>query len=515
VAVPAAASPSDLAAYIKARAADADGAVDVAARGYARVLNAAPGDTNVALRAFREALDAGDYALADRAAATLGAQAPADAALLAIAKAARAGDPPGPAIKALDRGPLRIIAAPLRAWAAFDAGADPLAALAGKPGDIVARRFAEETRALILLAQGKTAAGLAALDVAIGQDQGGIDLRIAAAQLLIGSGRTDEAKALLVGSNAAIAALREKPGKGEKPSLAFGASWLFTRIASDLAAGPPGPLSVALTRAALRADPGIDRARLLLANTLAQDGATAAALATLAMVDRDGPYAGPADAGRIQILAEAGEQAKALTVAEALAAERDARSADIRRFADLLIAADRPTDAAAQYRRLLDRGGADADWVGWLQYAAALDAAKRWPQARAALEKSVALAPDEPQALNYLGYAKLERGEDVAAAQAMLERASRLAPDDAAITDSLGWAYYLRGQPARALPLLERAAVASPDNAEIGEHLGDVYWMNGRRFEARYAWRAAQLVAADDARTRLSGKIADGLPSVP
>ncbi|RZM08686.1 MAG: hypothetical protein EOP68_11090, partial [Sphingomonas sp.] len=61
--------------------------------------------------------------------------------------------------------------------------------------------------------------------------------------------------------------------------------------------------------------------------------------------------------------------------------------------------------------------------------------------------------------------------------------------------------------------LLERAASSEPTNAEIGEHLGDVYWTLGRRYEARYAWRAAQLTATGDDAPRLATKIADGLPA--
>ncbi|MEI9926782.1 MAG: hypothetical protein WDN44_02570 [Sphingomonas sp.] len=75
----------------------------------------------------------------------------------------------------------------------------------------------------------------------------------------------------------------------------------------------------------------------------------------------------------------------------------------------------------------------------------------------AELRRAVALAPDEPEALNALGYAQLEHGADLAGAQALLEHASRLKPDDAAIADSLARAYYRRGDVARALPLLERA----------------------------------------------------------
>ncbi|UVO49423.1 tetratricopeptide repeat protein [Sphingomonas sp. SUN019] len=511
LALPALAAPSDLSAFARARAADGDGAIEVAAANYASALNAAPGNAIVAEHAYCQAVEAGNYALADRAAATLAAagQAPADAALLAIAKAAAAHDitAADTAITGLAKTPLALLITPLRAWAAFEHGADPLALLAIKPKDIVARRFAEETRGLILIAQGKTAQGIAALQPVLGKGQAAEDIRIAAAQLLNGAGRVDQAKTLLVGDARAIAALRDDPGTGVKPSLAFGASRLLARIASDIAAAPPGPLAIALTRAALRADPQHDRARLLLASSLAQSGLADPALTVLTAVDPDGPYAAAAIAARIEVLTGDDRLPEALK----LAAAQTRTAADLQQYADLLMTANRPMDAAAVYAKLLARPDHVANWAAWLQYGGALDTAGDWERARPALARAVVLAPEEPVALNYFGYARLQHDEDVVAARAMLEKASRLAPTDPAITDSLGWAYHRAGENDRAVPLLERAAAAAPGNPEIAEHLGDAYWSTGRRYEARYAWRAAKLTADSAESARLSAKIVTGL----
>ena len=84
----------DLSAYFTARAADADGRVDRAAASYAKVLATTPDDPVVAIRAYREALEAGDMPLATRAVAVLNKAgvAPADAALIPLADAARRND---------------------------------------------------------------------------------------------------------------------------------------------------------------------------------------------------------------------------------------------------------------------------------------------------------------------------------------------------------------------------------------------------------------------------------------
>ena len=99
---------------------------------------------------------------------------------------------------------------------------------------------------------------------------------------------------------------------------------------------------------------------------------------------------------------------------------------------------------------------------------------------------------------------------DLDEAQKLLERASRLRPEDVDVTDALGWAYYLRGDAGKALPLLERAAKADPSGSRINEHLGDIYWHLGRRYEARYAWRAAEIYADAGASARLQMKLANG-----
>jgi hypothetical protein len=367
-----AAATADLGAYMKARAAAADGEVATATRDYARALAAAPDNAVVAVRAYREAVRAGDLALADRAAAALADQgvAPADAALLALARAARQGDrvTAAAAIARLRDDQLRILAAPLAAWAALDAGGDPFAPLARAPADAVSRRFVEETRALLLIATGKVADGEAALRPLLGNDLASQDHRVAAARLLLGRGEREAAAQLLTaGGDSAITTLRAAAADpalaghyAAKPSLAFGASYLFTRVASDLAVGAPGPLTYTLLQAALRADPSNDRARVLLAGVLARDDAIDHALAVLDAVSATSLYAQVAATGRVQLLAEDGRDVEALAAARALGAAPDAATEDVQRLADLQVRLGRPAEAVPLYRRLIDRAGTAA-----------------------------------------------------------------------------------------------------------------------------------------------------------
>ncbi|KQM65972.1 hypothetical protein ASE75_05780 [Sphingomonas sp. Leaf17] len=515
--MPARADTGDLSAYLRGRAAEAAGRPAVALDAYATALAASPANPVIAAPAYRAALNHGDIALARRAAGVLQAAgvAPADVALLAIADAAHAGDPRMArlAVQRLQAGPLMALTPAIEGWIALTEGRASPAPAGPVSDDAVARRFTAEARVQLLIASGQVDAGLAGLD-ALGGARAPLDLRIAVARLLAGQGRGEQAAALLPGDAPMLAALRKAPGV--RPSMAFGISRIFTRVAADLATGETGTMAIALGRIALVADPANDRARLILADALSRSGATDDALSVLAAIDRSGPYAGAVAAARVAVLALAGRSdpvlaETALVEARALADRADAGPDDWQRYADLLTAAARPAEAATWYARVTKAPDTADDWAAWLQYGGALDEAGQWLRAEPALVRAVALAPAEPLALNYLGYARIVRGEDMAASARMLERARALKPDDPSIIDSLGWAYHLTGDSARALPLLERAAAAAPTNAEIAEHLGDAYWTLGRRYDARYAWRAAAVVADATTDARLAGKIAGGL----
>ena len=81
---------------------------------------------------------------------------------------------------------------------------------------------------------------------------------------------------------------------------------------------------------------------------------------------------------------------------------------------------------------------------------------------QASARAGLAIAPDQPLLLNFLGYAKLERGEDMDKAEAMIRKASDLAPDDASIIDSLGWAEFKRGKTDEAIDTLQRQPTRIP-----------------------------------------------------
>ncbi len=496
---------SPLSSYLAARVAASEGRSAEASGDYAIALNGWPDDPAVAVRAYREAMISGDQALALRAARVMEAEkvAPIDVALLDLAIAARKGDRAGydAALARIDTGALRIVAPVLRAWAAWDRKQPVEPALDSAGKEPVARRLADEHRILLALAAKRMDDQSAR--VLLETMGAPADTRIAAAQMMAGRGDEANAKGLL--SDPLV--LADRRALGAKPDLGFGVSRLLARVAAELVGEGPRPLVIALARTALIADPENDRARLLMAEALSKDEAWDAAIAALEGVSPRGAFAHRAAIVRIGLLSAAGRDGEALMLARGLATGKQAMVDDWQVYGDQLIAAKQPAEAAIWYERVT-RADPPIPWAAWLQYGGALDQAGRVNEADAALAKAVQLGPDEPLALNYLGYARIERGKEVPASLALLEKASKLDPDNASITDSLGWGYYRAGQIKRALPLVERAAMAEPANSEINDHLGDIYWALGRRYEARYAWRAAALTAEADAQAKIAAKLA-------
>jgi predicted Zn-dependent protease len=225
----------------------------------------------------------------------------------------------------------------LRAWVAFDRGGDPFPILDAATESGLSRRYIAEHRALLLLASNRPDEGVAALRAALGADPGSIDLRWNAASLLAGIGDRRAARDILAGEDATMTGLRDGL-VAARPGAAFGTSRLLTRLAADLQGQETQTLAILLTRSALSLDPGDDRARLLLAAALGEEGALDRAQLVLGTIRPDSPFYSAAVAERIELRRKQGDPVQALALAQALATAKGASVRDIRRYADLLSA---------------------------------------------------------------------------------------------------------------------------------------------------------------------------------
>jgi tetratricopeptide (TPR) repeat protein len=272
---------------------------------------------------------------------------------------------------------------------------------------------------------------------------------------------------------------------------------------------------IGLVQAARYADPQNISATALLAVLLDRQDRSNEALAMLGQVDRNSALIGSVRDVQTHILIDQKKFNEAYGIAATAAAAPDADQDDYSRLGEVYAGMKRFDLAADAYGKAIAIASANGPkgnlWTLHLLQASAYEDANRWPQAKAALTQGLALSPDEPLLLNFLGYAKLEHGEDAEGAEAMIRKASELAPDDASITDSLGWAQFKRGKTADAIATLQKAAEKDPGQAEIQEHLGDALYKSGRRYEARFAWSAALITAEDDVAKRVSAKLAAGM----
>jgi tetratricopeptide (TPR) repeat protein len=151
-------------------------------------------------------------------------------------------------------------------------------------------------------------------------------------------------------------------------------------------------------------------------------------------------------------------------------------------------------------------------WVYYYARGTSYERLKNWPAAEADLEKALALYPDQPLILNYLGYSWIDQGRNLKEGMAHIEKAVALKPDDGYIVDSLGWAHYKQGNFKEAVRYLERAVELKPDDAVLNDHLGDALWRVGREREARYQWdQALSLKPEPEDLEKIRKKIEAGL----
>jgi len=132
-----------------------------------------------------------------------------------------------------------------------------------------------------------------------------------------------------------------------------------------------------------------------------------------------------------------------------------------------LIAAGQAADAAVlmadwRTRHPQDRLAAHALGEAWM---AQQDAAR----ARRVYEELVRTDPKDARAHNNLANVLLQMGDPAALRHA--EQAHALAPNQPQVNDTLGWVLVQQGQPEKGLRYLREAALRAPDDPEIQRHL--------------------------------------------
>jgi len=270
-------------------------------------------------------------------------------------------------------------------------------------------------------------------------------------------------------------------------------------------------------RLATHLDPDYDKARMWTGEILAYEKRDDEALKMLRSVSEDSPYWVSAKLSESLFFSARERDAEALAVLEDLDAKQSSfvtRGALGRAY---LIKEDY-AKALPFYEALvgsLSEEELKEDPTNLFLRGVAYTETENWEAARADFERVLSYDPDHSDALNYLGYTWVDRGENLTKAFDMIRRALELEPNSGAITDSLGWAHYKLGQYEEAKKLLEDAVALDPDSATIIDHLGDVYYKLGRKREAGYQWqRALDYDPTDKERRNIQKKLKGGLYAV-
>jgi tetratricopeptide (TPR) repeat protein len=513
--------------YVQARAAAIGGDHARAAQLLASLAQSEPGRADIARKAVSEAIGAGQMELALGLARSVpSTNLPTEARLLLAGEEIRRGHPDRalPWLAATgSNGDLSFLAPLISAWGAADDGKpdQALAALDQIPAGSLLAPISVEERAFILLKFRRTADAepyaRRAVGAAGGRDQ---KLRLALADGFIAAGDRPRALMIIDGMGAGEAAARQRVTAGKSSgqsidNLSKAFTEVLTAFSADLMRLQRSSPPIGLVQVARYVYPQNSSTTALLALLIGGQGRTDEALGLLRAVPPNDALISQIRDVQIRILTDGKRLNEAYQAATAAAAAPGAESTDYSRLGDVLQAMKRPGEAADSYGRAIALAQAQnlksEMWSLLLLRANALQDAKRWPEARAALQQGLALAPDQPLLLNFLGFAQLERGENLDSAEAMIRKASELAPDDGSITDSLGWAQFKRGKVDEAIATLQRAAEKDPEQAEIQEHLGDALYRSGRRYEARFAWNAALITAENEVAGRVKAKLASGL----
>ena len=269
-----------------------------------------------------------------------------------------------------------------------------------------------------------------------------------------------------------------------------------------------------LLRLAIAMRPDFTAARLLLADMQDVARRAAAALDTLAPVAASDPLAPVVRLRQAALQESMGQSEDAARLLETMAREYPDRPEPLTQLGDTLRRKGRFADAIGYYDRAIARVGSPnrTAWPLFYERGVAFERAGQWAKAEADFEFALQLAPEQPNVMNYLGYAWTEQNRNLDRARQMIQRAVELRPNDGSFIDSLGWVLLKQGDGPGALRNLERAIELQAEDPVVNGHLGDALAAVGRWREAEYQWRRALTLKPDPEETK---RISDRLAALP
>ncbi len=109
----------------------------------------------------------------------------------------------------------------------------------------------------------------------------------------------------------------------------------------------------------------------------------------------------------------------------------------------------------------------------------------RFDEGISLIEEIISKEPDNPDALNFVGYSLLEKGKELERAYEYIKKALEEKPNDPYILDSLAWYYYLSGKYDKAYEIILKSYEKLKEDPTVLEHLGDILVKLNRKKEAK------------------------------
>jgi tetratricopeptide (TPR) repeat protein len=287
-----------------------------------------------------------------------------------------------------------------------------------------------------------------------------------------------------------------------------GSAEVFYSLAGALSAEGNDDLTLLYSRVTEYLRPDHIDAILLSAELLDTLGQHELAIETYDKVPTDSAFYHIAAMGRAEALRTQDRLEEAADVLKGLSQSHATLPLVHATYGDLLRQMEDFDAAAEAYGHALTLYDAESEQQWFIYYARAItyERQDQWEAAEADFRKALALNPDQPQVLNYLGYSLVQKKIKLDEALDMIERAIAARPNSGYIIDSLGWALFKLGRYDEAVPHMERAAELMSIDPVVNDHLGDVYWAVGREREAEFMWkRALSFVDWEDASEEVDG----------
>jgi tetratricopeptide (TPR) repeat protein len=194
---------------------------------------------------------------------------------------------------------------------------------------------------------------------------------------------------------------------------------------------------------------------------------------------------------RASLLAEMGKTDVAVADIKKLLDGKDDRGIELA-LADLYVKGRKFDDAAKALDAAEKMSESQEDKIDvWFQRGAMFERQKNVAAAETEFRKVLAVMPDNPATLNYLGYMLTDRNLRLPEALAMIQKALDRDPNNGAYLDSLGWVYYRLNRIPEAEDAMRRAVELTPHDPTMRDHYAEVLFKASKVREAIAQWEAS------------------------